>query len=47
MGVGQTTTAAKLPSDLASWIGSGKGTVAYGPDYDPAAPAWDSQDWEG
>lgn len=32
--------------DLGCWIGSGKGTVAFGPDYDPNAPAWDSADWE-
>jgi prevent-host-death family protein len=32
--------------DLGSWIGSGKGTVAFGPNYDPAGPAWDSSDWE-
>lgn len=32
--------------DLGSWIGSGKGTVAFGPDYDPHAPAWDAADWE-
>ena len=32
--------------DLGSWIGSGKGTVAFGPSYDPASPAWDSSDWE-
>ena len=33
------------PVDLESWIGSGKGTVTYGQDYDPHAPAWDSTDW--
>jgi len=43
----QAATAAQSPPDLASWIGSGKGSVTYGPDYDPAAPAWDSRDWEG
>lgn len=32
--------------DLGSWIGSGKGTVVFGPDYDPNAPAWDAADWE-
>jgi prevent-host-death family protein len=37
--------AASIP-DLASWIGSGKGTVAFGPGYHPDAPAWDSSDWE-
>lgn len=33
--------------DLGSWIGSGKGTVTYGPGYDPNAPAWKAADWEG
>lgn len=42
----QAATAAKSLPDLASWIGSGKGSVTYGPNYDPAAPAWDSNDWE-
>ena len=42
----QAATAANSPPDLASWIGSGKGSVTYGPNYDPAAPAWDSKDWE-
>ena len=42
----QAASAAKSPLDLASWIGSGKGSVSYGPNYDPAAPAWDWQDWE-
>ena len=37
--------AASTP-DLGSWIGSGKGTVAFGPDHDPNAPAWDAADWE-
>ena len=32
--------------ELASWIGSGKGTVCYGPNYDPAAPAWAPEDWK-
>jgi prevent-host-death family protein len=32
--------------DLAGWIGSGKGTVTFGPNYSPDAPAWDSDDWE-
>lgn len=32
--------------NFASWIGSGRGTVALGPSYDPAGVAWDSSDWE-
>jgi len=31
---------------LADWIGSGVGTMSYGPNYDPAAPAFDPEDWE-
>jgi len=27
-------------------LGSGKGSVTYGPNYDPAASAWDSNDWK-
>ena len=42
----QAASAANSPLDLASWIGSGKGSVTYGPNYHPAAPAWDLQDWE-
>jgi prevent-host-death family protein len=38
--------AATSAPDLGSWIGSGTGTVAFGPSYDPAGPAWDSSDWE-
>lgn len=38
--------AAVSTPDLASWIGSGKGTVAFVPNYDPAGAAWDSSDWE-
>lgn len=32
--------------DLGSWMGSGKGTVSYGPGYDPSGPAWEASDWE-
>jgi prevent-host-death family protein len=32
--------------DLASWLGSGKGTVVFAAGYDPHAAAWDSSDWE-
>jgi len=31
---------------LAGWVGSGKGTVAFGPGYDPAGSAWDDEEWE-
>lgn len=42
----QAATAAQSPRDLATWLGSGKGSVTYGPTYDPAAAAWDANDWE-
>lgn len=38
--------AAGLAPDLESWIGSGKGTVTFGPGYKSDAPAWESSDWE-
>lgn len=38
--------AADSSQDLGSWIGSGKGTVRFGPDHDPHAPAWEPEDWE-
>ena len=41
----QPAPTAVSPTDLKGWIGSGKGTVIFGPGYDPAAPAWDSDDW--
>ena len=31
---------------LAAWVGSGVGTMSYGPGYDPAAPAFALEDWE-
>lgn len=31
---------------LEDWVGSGKGTVRFGPGYDPAGPAFDPEDWE-
>ncbi len=42
----RTAAAADSP-DLGSWMGSGKGTVAYGAGYDPAAPAWNPAEWVG
>jgi prevent-host-death family protein len=38
--------AAEATADLESWIGSGKGTVTFGPGYDPNVPAWNASDWE-
>lgn len=29
---------------LEDWVGSGKGTVRFGPSYDPASPAFDQED---
>jgi hypothetical protein len=31
---------------LADWIGSGVGTMSYGPGYDPDEPAFAPEDWE-
>jgi antitoxin (DNA-binding transcriptional repressor) of toxin-antitoxin stability system len=31
---------------LRDWLGSGRGTVTFGPGYDPHAPAYDEEDWE-
>ena len=31
---------------LADWMGRGAGLMRYGPNYDPAAPAFDPEDWE-
>lgn len=42
----RTVLAVESPPDLASWVGSGKGTVVYREGYDPAAPAWNPTDWE-
>lgn len=42
----QAPGAAASAPTLADWVGSGAGTVEFGPDYDPAAPAWDPDDWE-
>jgi antitoxin (DNA-binding transcriptional repressor) of toxin-antitoxin stability system len=42
----RTADAAESAPDLENWIGSGKGTVTFGPNYKADAPAWDSSDWE-
>lgn len=39
------STAPSAPT-LESWVGSGKGTVSFSPNYDPAAPAFEVDDWE-
>jgi prevent-host-death family protein len=46
LAVVKSPEAASSTPDLGSWIGSGKGAVAFGPDYDPNAPAWNASDWE-
>lgn len=30
---------------IEAWVGSGEGTVRFVPGYDPAAPAFDPEDW--
>ena len=42
----QPPSAAPPALTLESWVGSGKGTVTFGPGYDPSAPAFDPEDWE-
>lgn len=49
---GKTVAVVQAPSEspsaptLADWVGSGKGTVTFGPGYDPAAPAFEPDEWE-
>lgn len=49
---GKTVAVVQPPSagpsspTLEDWVGSGKGTVTFGPGYDPHAPAFDPDDWE-
>ena len=31
---------------LAEWVGSGEGTITFGPNYDPAGSAWDNDNWD-
>jgi prevent-host-death family protein len=42
----QSPTAAPSAPTLEDWVGSGKGTVTFGPGYDPSAPAFEPDDWE-
>jgi prevent-host-death family protein len=42
----QPAFASPLAPTLADWIGAGKGTVTYGHEYDPAAPAFEPGEWE-
>ena len=42
----QPPSAALSAPTLRDWVGSGKDTLIFGPGYDPAAPAWDAEDWE-
>jgi prevent-host-death family protein len=34
------------PKSFAEWLGSGKGTVAFAPDFDPGEPASAPEEWE-
>lgn len=36
----------KERSALAEWIGGGRGSVVFSPDYDPHAPAFEDDEWE-
>ena len=42
----QSASASPAAPTLEDWVGRGKGTVTFAPGYDPAAPAWDPEDWE-
>lgn len=42
----QPLSAAPSAPTLEDWVGSGKGTVTFGPNYNPHAPAFDPEDWE-
>ena len=42
----QPPTASPAAPTLEDWVGSGKGTVTFAAGYDPAAPAFDPEDWE-
>jgi prevent-host-death family protein len=42
----QPSYAAPSAPTLEDWVGSGKGTVRFGPHYDPAEPAFDPGDWD-
>lgn len=42
----QPPSAAPSAPTLADWVGSGRGTVIFSPDYDPSAPAFNEEDWE-
>ncbi len=42
----QSPAASTTAPTLEDWVGSGKGTVTFGPGYDPSAPAFDPDDWE-
>ena len=38
--------AVEAAGSLAEWMGSGAGTMSFGPGYDPAEPAFEVEDWE-
>jgi prevent-host-death family protein len=42
----QSPHAAPSSPTLENWVGSGKGTVTFGPGYDPSAPAFAPDDWD-
>jgi prevent-host-death family protein len=42
----QSPIAAPSAASLKDWVGSGKGTVTFGPSYDPSAPAFEPDEWE-
>ncbi|MCU0748153.1 MAG: type II toxin-antitoxin system Phd/YefM family antitoxin [Akkermansiaceae bacterium] len=42
----QSPSVAPSAPTLENWVCSGKGTVTFAPSYDPAAPAFEPEDWE-
>ncbi|MFU8894062.1 MAG: type II toxin-antitoxin system Phd/YefM family antitoxin [Luteolibacter sp.] len=42
----QPPSAAPSAPTLEDWVGAGRGLVTYAPNYDPAAPAFNPEDWE-
>ncbi len=42
----QASSASPHAPTLIDWVGSGKGTVKFAPDYNPSEPAFDPDDWE-
>jgi prevent-host-death family protein len=42
----QSPAATASAPTLQDWVGSGKGTVMFAPDYEPSTPAFGPDEWE-